>query len=415
MLPWGDRFEDFHDKIGISLEAFRTELTGGWLFNYVEAMQGAGLRPVLFYVSARVQSTLRFTHVPTGASVIVLPAPMIHRKLRGARDRYWPRSKLLQSICSYVATPWRALARQLRQERCDAILCHEYDHPRFDVAVWVGALLRVPVFATFQGAKGPRSWIEVPLRRLAIRRAAGLVIAAETERQRVLGRYRLPPRRIASTPNPFDSRRWRPGDKAAARRDLGIPNEAVVVEWQGRVQIRRKGLDVLLDAWGKVCDDVDEQMVLLLVGTGLDDEALRRAIRAHRYAATVRWVDHYVRDRAVLWAYLSAADIAVLPSRHEGFAVAAVEAMACGLPLVASDAPGVSDAMGSSNDSAGIIVPVEDPTALATGLRQVIGDPALRAELGRRGRQRAGQHFSLETVGGSLRRFMTARGAFTHG
>jgi starch synthase len=228
----------------------------------------------------------------------------------------------------------------------------------------------------------------------------------------VLGRYRLPPRRIASTPNPFDTRRWRPGNRTAARRELGIPDDLVVIEWQGRVQVTRKGLDVLLDAWARVCDEVEEQVLLVLVGTGRDDEMLRRAIRGHRHAPSICWVDHYVRDRAALWNYLCAADISVLPSRHEGFAVAAVEAMACGLPLVASDAPGVADALGSRDSRAGIIVPVADPVALAGGLTRLIRDPALRTAHGRRGRQRADQHFSIEKVGAELRRFMTARGAF---
>jgi hypothetical protein len=47
ILPWGDRFEDFHDRIGVSFEDFRDQLTGGWLFNYVEALQRVGLLPFL--------------------------------------------------------------------------------------------------------------------------------------------------------------------------------------------------------------------------------------------------------------------------------------------------------------------------------------------------------------------------------
>ncbi|MPZ73145.1 MAG: glycosyltransferase, partial [Nitriliruptorales bacterium] len=310
MLPWGDRFEDFHDKIEISLEAFAHQFTGTWLFNYVEAMQRVGLAPVLFYVSARVASTVRFTHAPTGARVVVLPAPWVHRKLRGAQERYGRRSRQLTSIGSYVATPWFALGRELRRERCAVILCHEYEHPRFDVAVWLGALLRMPVFATFQGADGPGSAVEVPLRRLAMRKAAGFIIAAGIERRRVRESYGVPSAKIAATPNPFDTRRWAPGDRTSVRKALGITSAAVVVEWQGRVQMSRKGLDVLLDAWGTVCDNLDEQLMLLLVGTGRDNEALRRAIRDSRHSATIRWVDHYVLDRTLLWDYLSAADIA---------------------------------------------------------------------------------------------------------
>lgn len=415
MLPWADRFEDFYDRVGISLDVFREEYTGGWLFNYVDAMHGAGLRPVLFFVSVRVASTVRFTHVPSGARVVVLPTPRTHQKLRGAQERYRPRSKPLMSVGSYVATPWRALARELRQEGCEAILCHEYEYPRFDVAVWLGALLKMPVFATFQGADGPLSVIETPLRRLAMRRAAGFVIPASTERRRVRDRYGIPATKIAATPNPFDARRWTPGDKASARQELGIAAEAVVVEWHGRVQMHRKGLDVLLDAWAAVRSHVDDQIVLLLVGTGRDDDALRTAIQASNHAATIHWVDHYVLDRADLWRHLCAADIAVLPSRHEGFAVAAVEALACGLPLVASDAPGVIDAIGSGDEAAGIIVPVADPAALAGGLARLITDPALREALGTRGRRRAEERFSLETVGAELRAFMTSRGGVRAG
>jgi hypothetical protein len=64
----GDLFEDFHDTIGVSLETFRDELTGGWLFNYVDALRQAGVQTVLFFVSARVSETLRFTHVARSMS-----------------------------------------------------------------------------------------------------------------------------------------------------------------------------------------------------------------------------------------------------------------------------------------------------------------------------------------------------------
>ena len=65
-LSWGDRFEDFHDKLGITLEDLAVRLTGTWLFNYVEALQTAGLAPVLYFISARVEGPMRLRHAPTG-------------------------------------------------------------------------------------------------------------------------------------------------------------------------------------------------------------------------------------------------------------------------------------------------------------------------------------------------------------
>jgi glycosyltransferase involved in cell wall biosynthesis len=406
ILPWGDRFEDFHDRIGVSFEDFRDELTGGWLFNYVEALQRAGLRPVLYYASARVREPLRFKHGPTGAAVCVLPSPRLHCRVRAAQERYRPGSPGLRSLASYLATPLRPLAHELRADGCGAILCHEYEYPRFDVAVGLGRWLRLPVFATFQGGVPGGSLIQRPLRRLAVHAAAGLIIASEREAQRVRDRYRLPPERVAAIPNPMDVARFRPLPKDAVRAELGIPADARVVVWQGRVEVDKKGLDVLLDAWTRVCQQHGAHSpLLLLVGTGRDEDVLRQLIQAAP-PATIRWVDRYVTDRELLWRYLAAADIATLPSRREGFAVAVVESMACGLPVVAADAAGVVDALGEGEEAAGVVVPREDAGALAVALGRLIADDALGRALGALGRRRAEEQFSLEVVGRRLRRFL---------
>ena len=82
LLPWGNVMEDFLDTIGVSLEAFCKEFTGSWMFGYVDALRQVGVRTVVICVSARVVAPSRFTHVPTGASICVLPVPRIYRHLR---------------------------------------------------------------------------------------------------------------------------------------------------------------------------------------------------------------------------------------------------------------------------------------------------------------------------------------------
>src|SRR5947209_3090559 len=82
LLDWSHLIEDFLESIGVSFEAFRDEMTGGWMFGYIDALRLAGVRTVLFCVSARVTAPWRFTHVPTGATVCVLPAPMLYRAIR---------------------------------------------------------------------------------------------------------------------------------------------------------------------------------------------------------------------------------------------------------------------------------------------------------------------------------------------
>jgi glycosyltransferase involved in cell wall biosynthesis len=402
LLPGGDRFEDFFDKIAVTLETHLRNQTGGWLFNYVEALARADCDTVIIYMSAHVRTAARFRHEPTGCRISVLPSPWLHRKLRAARWRYAPSSRLLRSLEAYVATPPRALARELREQECAVILCQEYESARFDVCVLLGRLIGRPVFATYQGAQRGHSAVETPLRRLAIRWCDGVIIGSATERQRVRDRYRLPERMIAPIPNPFDVRRWRPDDRQQARRELRLPRNRRIVIWHGRVQIERKGLDLLLDAWLQVCATrPDRQPLLLLVGSGRDAELLRKRL-ADLPAGVVQWVEEYVHDRELMWRLLSAADVATLPSRHEGFPVATLEAMACALPVVAADVSGVRDMLQAvPGTDTGIIVPPEDTAALADALGLLVDDVELSRRLGESARLVAEQ-FSVEDVGLSL-------------
>ena len=410
LLPAGDRFEDFFDKVGVTLEAFRQKQTGGWLFNYVEALGRARCDTVIIFMSARVPAALRFVHEPTGCLVSVLPSPAPHRKLRAARWRFAPKSELVRSIEAYLATSPRALSRELKELGCGVILCQEYESARFDVCVSLGRLTGRPVFATYQGAQHGHSPVEIPLRRLAMRWCSGVIIGSATERKRVQGRYRLPEHKVASIPNPLDVRRWRPRERNEARRALGFSPDRRIVIWHGRVQIERKGLDLLLAAWRQICTArSDRQPLLLLVGSGRDAEELRHGV-AELPDGTVHWVDEYVHDRDRLWRYLCAADVATLPSRHEGFPVAALEAMACGLALVAADVSGVRDLLhASAGDDAGIIVPSGDAGALADALRTLIDDESLSRKLGSSARSVA-ETFSLEDVGTQLAHVLLRRG-----
>jgi glycosyltransferase involved in cell wall biosynthesis len=152
----------------------------------------------------------------------------------------------------------------------------------------------------------------------------------------------------------------------------------------------------------------DSNLLLLLVGSGRGTSNFRAQVADNR---RILWIDRYVLDRRELWRFLSAADVYTLPSRHEGFAVAGIEAMACGLPVVAANASGVEDLLASGEDSVGIIVPQEDPAALAAALLRLIDDDKLARELGARARRRAEHEYALDVVGSRLRRFLFPDGA----
>jgi glycosyltransferase involved in cell wall biosynthesis len=423
LLHWGDLIEDFLDTIGVSFEAFCKEMTGGWLFGYIEALKLVGVRTVLFCISARVTEPIRYTHEPTGATICVLPAPRIYQVIRrpmlnpygwtvkdvfgdvhGVRRRLFA---VLKDVAPYLATPLVGLARELRREGCQAILCQEYEYARFDACVLLGQLMRLPVFATFQGGDFQLSRWERPLRPLTLHACAGLIVATQTEMQRVQSHYGVPSAKLARIFNPMDVANWHGMDRSEARAALGIPLDAQVVIYHGRIEIHRKGLDILLDAWQQVLSErPGRDLRLLLVGTGSDAEKLHQRLTQMQLPG-VMWTDEYVRDRTAIQRYLSAADVYTLPSRHEGFPVAPIEAMSCSLPVVAADAPGVPDILEDGEASGGLVVPRGDAPTLASALGRILDNETWGRELGKLARCRAQERFSLEAIGQQLRDFIT--------
>ncbi|WP_066379082.1 glycosyltransferase family 4 protein [Anabaena sp. CA = ATCC 33047] len=425
LLHWGDLIEDFLDTIGVSFEAFCNEMTGGWMFGYIDALKLANVRTVLFCISARVTTTVRYTHKPTGATICVLPAPKLYQVVRRPMlnpygwnitevfgDVHGIRRHLLAVVkdaASYLATPLIALGRELRREGCQAILCQEYEYARFDSCILLGKIIGLPVFATFQGGDFQLSRWEGLLRPLTLSACAGLIVATQTEVERLESRYKLPLGKIARIFNPMDVANWHASDRTQARKVLGIPLDAQVVVYHGRIEIYRKGLDILVDAWEKVCRDrPGRNLCLLLVGTGSDAEKFKQLITQKQLPGII-WKNEYVRDRTVIQRYLSAADVYTLPSRHEGFPVAPIEAMSCGLPVVATDAPGVPDILADNELSGGIIVPREDSTALAQALGTILDNQPWGYELGKRARDRAEQCFSLAAIGQQLRELIVTK------
>jgi glycosyltransferase involved in cell wall biosynthesis len=184
------------------------------------------------------------------------------------------------------------------------------------------------------------------------------------------------------------------------------PLDSRVVVWHGRISIRHKGLDILLEAWDSLCRArQDRDLRLFLVGTGQDAEELQRHLESKPFRG-IHWINKYLHDRAEIRRYLSAGDVYAFASRHEGFPVAPLEAMACGLPVVAANVQGIPDIFEGNERSGGTIVPPEDVAALATALGRILDDEALGRELGQRARSRIEAAFSLEAVGEQLCHFL---------
>ncbi len=363
LLAWGSLFdEDFLDPLGVSLDDLRHRFVGSWIFGYTSALGRAGCS-VHVVLPASCRRPVRFTHLPTGCSVCLLPAS---RAYRAARRRSAAagagRGGLARRAAPWLATPWLRLARELRRERCRALICQSHDDARFDGSVLLGRLLGIPVFSSFQGGGDrPLEGLERRLRPVTLRLARGFLCGCRDEGRRLRVRAAIPAGRVVHVGNPVDLAVWTPGGRPAARQRLGIPPDARVAVWHGRIDVAKKGLDLLLGAWDRiVAERPGRDLRLLLVGDGPDAAHLRRHLRT----APVRgltWVDRFVHDRVDLGDRLRAADVYVFPSRYEGVPVAPLEAMACGLAVVAAAAHGVPDLLPGGEADGGEVVAPADP------------------------------------------------------
>lgn len=178
--------------------------------------------------------------------------------------------------------------------------------------------------------------------------------------------------------------------RAEVRTRLGAGDEHCVLIAVAAL-VRRKGLDVLLEAIAglgaaRMC------VLLWIVGEGGERAALEESARRLGVASQLSFLGR----RADVADLLHAADIAVLPSRQEGMGVAALEAMAAGRAVVASDVGGLGYAV--VHERTGLLVPPENASALASALARLIRDPELRQRLGTEGPRRIAEGFLPEQM-----------------
>jgi D-inositol-3-phosphate glycosyltransferase len=218
-----------------------------------------------------------------------------------------------------------------------------------------------------------------------------IVAANVVERAELLRDYGAHASRIATIPCGVDTDLFTPGDRAEARRRLGLDDRPVLL-WVGRIA-PIKGLDTLLDTVARL-REAGRDMRLLVVGGEADEPtnghetSLRRRIAALGLGESVRFVGP--QPQSVLPLYYAAADVTVLPSYYESFGMVALEAMACGSPVIASRVGGLVTTV--RDGVTGFLVPDGDVEALAERIETLVGDPELRWRLGREGVCWAAQH-----------------------
>jgi phosphatidyl-myo-inositol alpha-mannosyltransferase len=277
------------------------------------------------------------------------------------------------------AAGFRAV-RAIRRGRFDIVHLHEPLAPSITIPVLLDCA--VPMVGTFHaaGERTPYRWFAPPLRALARRldvRVAVSEPAAALARRHLGGTYHvffngIDPTSYAS-PSGGSPEVTGAGPSAAAD-----ARSNPTVMFLGRHE-PRKGLAVLLAAGSRLPANV----TLLIAGNGTDTGPLRRV---HGDNPRVRWLGRLSDSDKI--GHLGSAAVLCAPSLYgESFGIVVLEAMAAGVPVVASDLPGYRHL--TDNGAAAVLVPPDDPVALAAGLIRVLTDHDLASTLRERGRIRA--------------------------
>lgn len=246
----------------------------------------------------------------------------------------------------------------------------------------VARSLGIPVVTTVHGFTGGSwknrcyQWVQ----RRAFRRFDAVAVVSQPLVAEI-ARSGVDPKCIHLIPNAFRAAGAHLG-RADARRALGLDAEAFIVGWVGRLS-REKGADVLLDALQRVAPSVDLRASIL--GDGPERGSLERQALAQGISSRVRFhgtIAHAER-------YFAAFDVFVLSSRTEGTPMVLFEAMAEGVPIIATRVGGVSAVLRGSDDR---LISSEDPVALASALELRVR-VAPNADCAERARLRlAGEH-----------------------
>lgn len=278
------------------------------------------------------------------------------------------------------------LIRLLRQRRTEVLHLHLVG---FGGGRWIliGAILaRVPaIVCTIHVAPTePQGWKTKLGRALLTPFVDRYIAVSQASKDRLVAFLGMPPDRLVAVPNAVELQRFatpaEPG-RAAVRAQWAIPPDAPVLSVLARLS-PQKGLTYLISAMPAILVEHPDAYALV-VGEGYlrpDLEAQARALGVEDRVLLVGYRQNVVD-------YLRASDLFVLPSLFEGMPLSILEAMGAGLPVIATAVDGTPEVV--LDGETGLLVPPEDPAALAQSVNRLLSDRQLAARMGRAGRARA--------------------------
>src|SRR5205823_10527319 len=316
--------------------------------------------------------------------------PTMYERFRVGTPGHIDITPLAFSSPKHVAAAIR-FARLLVREQFQIVHSHMFWSSLFASPVaWAS---RVPIIVeTLHGTEAWRTGWKAnwTVDRATTRFVSKYIAVCESDARFLENKKQVPAQKIAIIHNGVDTRRFAvPQDaRKAIRPALGFTEADSVLIMVARLH-PGKGHRVLLDAMRQLLHFYPK-LKLICLGEGEGEPELRALCESFGLAHCVRLVGY--QKNVPEW--LTAADVNVLPSFYEGLPLTILEAMACGLPTVASNVGGIPEAI--EDGVSGLLVPPGDPHRLAEALSVLVRDVAMRGRFGHAARARVEQGFTFE-------------------
>lgn len=285
----------------------------------------------------------------------------------------------------------RRLAAIAREVKADLICAHLYGSAIYASAL--GALSGIPVVSVFHGGADIGSGDRFTSLKSAIIRKGSrkVVFVSRTLREELAGTLRIGAEREVIIPNGIDTAEFKPGRDDSIRRALSLPPDAILVGAIGNIR-PAKAYDNFLYAARALLDRSDRFHFVI---AGQYGGALAEGLMRLRSELKLEERVSFLGLRSDVATVLHNLDIFALSSRSEGFSIACVEAMACGIPVVATRCGGPEEILDAQS---GILVAPSNAGELAEAIQRIADEPATARALSAAGLKRAQAEFSLDTM-----------------
>jgi glycosyltransferase involved in cell wall biosynthesis len=283
------------------------------------------------------------------------------------------------------------LSRRLHAEMKFDLIDAHYVYPDGFAAVLLGKLLSIPVVVSARGTDinlFPSFPMIRPMIRWTLHHAVGIITVSKKLKQAVLD-LGIQPDKVQVISNGIDTHRFFPVDQSEARRQLGLPLDSQMVVSVGAL-VPYKGFQFLIPAVAEIAS-THPQLRVNIVGDGPYRHVLERLIRKHGVRDRVFLVGNRPNEDLKYW--FSAADLSCLLSSREGYPNVVLESLACGTPVLATKAGGITEVI--TSEALGILV---DPgqESITSGLRRGLEKHWDRAAMARQIASRTWETVSME-------------------